>query len=174
VLGVALFVVVVFGVGSALSGGGSNGPPLRATPSHVKGTDLLAVPATSALRHITEAGDPPRNVADAVAVPDHARYVGATDIDQNASQFDRSVRFAVTASQQSVVTFYDVEMTRLGWHVTGPGPASDPGAIQLLGQRAGDDGWEWEMATVVEPSAFSGTLDTTPFSIELYQLPDQD
>ncbi len=172
---IALGLVLVFGVGSAITDGGAhNTKPLPAAPQRVQGTSLLAIPAAGAIKRIAEPGEPPANIVNAVTIPEQARVVGSINIDQGASQFDRTLRLSVPTSEQSVITFYNTEMHGLGWHVTSSGPATGQPGIAILGEKGGDDGWEWEMATVVAPTTFSGAHESTAFTVELYQLEDQD
>jgi hypothetical protein len=175
VLGIALGLVIVFGVASAITDGGSdNTKVLPKAPQRVAGTSLLAVPAVTALKRIAEPGEPPANIVNAVTIPEQASVVGSVNIDQGASQFDRTIRLKVPTNQQAVISFYGTEMRHLGWHVTSSGPAVGQPGIAILGEKGGDDGWEWEMATVVTPTTFAGSHESTAFSVELYQIEDQD
>ena len=40
-----------------------------------------------------------------------------------------------------MIAFYRAELVRLGWHVSGTGPPTGPAGIEVLAQKAGDDGW---------------------------------
>jgi len=111
---------------------------------------------------------------NAVTVPEHATIVSSLNTDQNAGLFDRSVKLGVSANQASLITFYTAEMRHLGWHVESTGQASGQPGIEVLGQKAGGDGWEWEMGAIVAPTTFSGAQESTTFTIRLFQVDDQD
>jgi hypothetical protein len=174
VLGLAVLVLLVFAGGAAL---------FRATPAKpasqrsvtVRGTSLRAVDARGALGPIISPGQPPNNVLNAVVVPAGARRVSTIDYSGNASQYDQAVVLSVGGPQAAVVDFYKKEMRRAGWHIESTGPADHQPGIEVLGQLAGDDGWFWELGTVVAPSTFgaSGTgTDRTRFTLRLIQEPD--
>ena len=176
VLGIAVAIMALFGVGAALSNSGP-GDYVRqpATPLAVPGTPLRAVPAGPALAPIVSGGSPPANVVAALAVPVGVRAVGVTEHSQNASQYDKAMRFAVPGSQGAVIAFYRAELGRLGWHRSSTGPAAGRAAIEVLAEKAGNDGWQWEVGVVVSPTAFgAGGTETTPFSLRLFQVPDSN
>ena len=46
-------------------------------------------------------------------------------------------------------------MKAQGWQIFGTGPADhDPGAFEVLGKKAGSDGFYWEMGAVVSATTF--------------------
>jgi len=143
----------------------------------VAGTNLRASGALDALRPIIAAGQPPGNVLNAVVVPSSARRLSHVDYAAEASQYDESVAFSVAGTQAAVIDFYKAEMKKNGWQIESSGPADHQPGIEVLGQIAGDDGWFWEMGTVVEASTFgaSGTgAARTQFTLRLIQEPDAD
>jgi len=170
VAGVAVVLVLVFGVGAAVTtSGGGPAPPNH--PTAVAGTSLRAVPATSALATIEQGGEPPSDIVDAVTIP--AGSERSSSAEHQADGFDAQVGFAVSASQAAVIDFYRTELHRLGWHVSGPSSARGVrGGVEVLGVKAGSDGWYWELGAVVSPTTFAGVRDTTPFVIRLFQVPD--
>lgn len=174
VVGIAAFLVLLFGIGAAVSNQGTPAAP----SSHavkVAGTGLQAVPAASALRPIEQGGQPPANIIDAVRVPKGATAGAAVNDTEAAGQYDQQMHFSVSSSQGSVVDFYKIEMKRDGWDVTGPNPADGvAGGVEVLGEKGGDDGWYWEMGAVVSPTTFHGDRETTPFVLTLFQVPDDE
>lgn len=182
VLGVAVLVLVLFGVAAVLTGGGSSGRhgagtagtvPSRPTP--VKGTTLLAQPAAGALRPIRQAGTPPADIVDTLAVPVGATVVGHTP-STGITLYDARERFTVRGSQQSVLAFYRSELAAMKWKVTNVGPARRPAdATEVLAQKAGSDGWYWEVGVVVAPTTFgpdAGPAGTTAFVLRLFEVND--
>jgi len=176
VLGLAALVLLVFAAGAALFKDTPAQSPSK-TPTKVAGTSLRATGALAALRPIITSGEPPNNVLNAVVVPAGSRRVSSVDYSAQASQYDEAVVFSVPGPQAAVVTFYRVEMRKAGWKIESTGPADHQPGIEVLGQIAGDDGWFWELGTVVAPSTFgaSGTgADRTRFTLRLIQEPDAD
>ena len=102
----ACAVVLSFGgFAVALIGGGQAAPSIvtgLGTP--VPGVNLSAVGASQVLRRISNGGTPPRDVLEALVVPNGARIVSTTAQD-----------------------------------------------AELLAQRTGSDGYEWEVGVVVTP-----------------------
>lgn len=172
VAGIAVVLMLVFGVGAAVTSNGPTSPP-PSGPTAVAGTSLRAVPAAPALRSIEQGGEPPADIVDAVTVP--AGSVDGPGTRNSTNGFDAQLRFSVVGTQAAVISFYDTEMHRLGWHVSGPSPAEGvKGGVEVLGQKAGSDGWYWEMGAVVSPTTFAGARDDTPFVLRLFQVPDPE
>jgi hypothetical protein len=176
VLGLATLVLIVFAAGAALFR-----PAAVKTPSthsaSVAGTPLRAIGALHALSPIISPGEPPNNVLNAVVIPAGARRLSHINYAGEASQYDQAAVFSVSGVQAAVIDFYTVEMKKAGWQIESTGPADHQSGIEVLGQIAGDDGWYWEMGTVVQPSTFGskGTGSAhTQFSLRLIQEPDAD
>ena len=176
VLGLATLVLIVFAGGAALF----KPAPVKTPSKHstsVAGTSLRATGALDALRPIVSPGEPPNNVLNAVVVPTGARRLSHINYGGEANQYDQAVVFSVGGVQAAVIDFYRVEMKKAGWQIESTGPADHQSGFEVLGQIAGDDGWFWEMGTVVQPSTFGarGTGSAhTQFSLRLIQEPDAD
>jgi hypothetical protein len=176
VLGLATLVLILFAGGAALFKAAPAGTPTK-NPTSVAGTTLRAIGALDALRPIISAGQPPSNVLNAVVVPSSARRLSHIDYGGDASQYDEAVAFSVSGTQAAVIDFYKAEMKKNGWQIESAGPADHQPGIEVLGQIAGDDGWFWELGTVVEPSTFGATgtgAARTQFTLRLIQEPDAD
>jgi hypothetical protein len=176
---VALAVVIILGFSLMAVVTNQKTPPPAARPfaaRPVSGTGLRAVPGVTLLRPIEVSDEPPGNIVNAVSVPQGARRVGVANNGGGVDQYDQQVRLSVAASQADVLTFYREEMRRLGWDVSYDGPArNQPQTIEVLGQKAGDDGWFWEMGAVVAPSTFTRSgSDVTQVTIRLFQVPDDN
>ena len=69
-------------------------------------------------------------------------------------------------------------MKKQGWQIFSTGPADhDPGGFDILGKKAGSDGFFWEMGAVVQPTTFGAGAPaggTTAFTVRLFQQPDPD
>ena len=92
--------------------------------------------------------------------------------DQGAGQFDRTVYFTSGLSTDQVVDTYRSLFPKLGWDVIYDGS----GAQRSAGDRgAGQTGQRRRLllggGVVVSPTTSAGT---TPFSIEVYELPDDN
>lgn len=173
VVAIAAGLILLFGVGAALTGRSSPAPP---PVGQVPGARLAAVQATSALRPIERPGTPPSDVLGALVVP--ARVTTVASAPWNGStQYSAKISFRVPASQEAVVSFYRSELHARGWGSISTGAARGrKGATEVLAQKASSDGWYWEVGVVVSPTTFGSSpgsaADVTRFSIELFQVPD--
>lgn len=182
-VGLAALILVIFGIGSALSGNGGSANPATTDavppgPTKVAGTPLEAVPAKGALGALVHGGTPPADVVDALPLPAGSTRVAVAPT-RGITLFSASERFTVAGTQAAVVTFYRTELAALQWKILDVGPARGAAhATEVLAQRAGSDGWYWEVGAVVSPTVFPagasaiGTTGTTPFALRLFQVND--
>jgi hypothetical protein len=172
VLGIAVAIVLVGTVASALDSGRAPAP----TVHHVTipdGTVVPLVPGRTALRSIVSAGQPPADIIGNLAVPAGSPAVRTVDVDQGVSQFDRTVSFTGHLATDQVADVYRTLLPRLGWKVIYDGAQArqqGPGS-EVLAKRGSGDGFYWEVGVVVSPTTSTGT---TPFSLELFELSDDN
>lgn len=173
VVATAVAILALFGVGSALWG---SGPGPRAHPPtaiRVPGTSLVAVAAASDLTPIVAPGSPPANIVDALTVPRGAVSGAPADHSADSAQYDKAMHFTVAASEQAMIVFYRSELPRLGWHVSSTGPPKGAAGVEVLAERPGTDGWQWEVGAVISPTTFAGSpTGSTAFELRLFQVPD--
>jgi hypothetical protein len=178
VLGLAVLILVVFiAVGFA-----TNGTPARTDVSNslktVPGTPLRALPAAPALSVITQSGEPPSNILNSVSIPVGARRISHQNNSAAADQYDEQIGLVSDDSQGALRTFYERDMKAQGWQIFETGPAEhDPGAFEVLGKKAGSDGFYWEMGAVVSATTFGADAPpagSTHFTVRLFQVPDPD
>lgn len=168
VLGIAVVIVVVGLVGAALAPG--SGAPAR--PSLLRqvtlsdGSTLPMTPGSTALHDIVSGGQPPSDVVGPLAVPAGSTPAGTVDEDLTTGSYDRTAEFTTTLAAGEVVDAYRTLLPRLGWHViySGAGMKNGRPGTEVLAERAGSDGNEWEVGVVVSPGTAAGV---TPFSLEL-------
>jgi len=186
VLGIGALILLVFAVGAAVSRGGGRSPsPTSNRPVPVHGTSLLAISGTHLLSPLVQPGSPPTNIVRAVTVPQGTTRVSTKNNGGGSGQYDQQVVLSVPASQSDVIAFYRSQMPATKWGVFSTGPAvNNPGAVEVLGKQAGDDGWYWEMGVIVSPTTFAGSTaptagtggavsETTRFTIRLFQVSDE-
>jgi len=172
VLGIAVCIVVVGVVASALVSGSD------ATLSIHKitipdGTSVPLTPAATALKPIISAGDPPSDILGNLAVPSGSTLTRSVNTDQGASQYDRTVYFRTGLSADQVGDLYRTLLPRLGWTALdsgSPATGSSTGTV-ILFRRPSGDSFYWELGATVSPTTSAGT---TIFSLELYELPDDN
>jgi hypothetical protein len=145
----------------------------------VPGTPLRAVPAVHALKVITTAGQPPGNIINSVSIPKGAKrtsYENNSAASQGA--YDAQITLTADESQAVLETFYSKDMKKQGWQILSTGPADHlAGGLEVLGKKAGSDGFYWEMGAIISPTAFGNgapATGDTSFSIELLQEQDPD
>ncbi len=176
--GIGLLILVLF-VGAGFLTSNSVQETRSSTSSFaVPGTPVRAVPAVHDLKVITVSGQPPGNILNAVSIPLGAKRVSFVNNTQSAQQYDAQISLKVNESQAALEAFYKSVMKKQGWQIFSTGPADhDPGAFDILGKKAGSDGFFWEMGAVISPTTFGAgapARGTTPFTVRLFQQPDPD
>jgi hypothetical protein len=170
VLGLAVLIVLVGTIGSALESGGA--PVLTVHQVRLPdGSVVHLTPATTALRSIVSAGQPPADILGNLAVPAGSRVVRTLNISQNASQYDESVDFSTDLSSQDVLSVFHVLLPKQGWSLsyTGSGAGHQAQQTEVLAKHASGDGYYWEAGVVVSPTTPAGI---TPYSVEVFEIPD--
>ena len=121
----------------------------------VHGTPLRAVPAVKELKVITVSGQPPGNIINAVSVPEGATRTSHQNNSAAAQEYDAQITLRIDQSQAAVENFYKLDMKKQGWQVFSTGPATHvAGGLEVLGKKAGSDGFYWEMGTIISPTSF--------------------
>jgi hypothetical protein len=172
VLGIAVFIVVAGIVASALASGSD--PTLSIRKITIPGGTVVPLtPAASAMKAIVSAGEPPADILGNLAVPAGSTVTRTINLDQGASQFDRTVVLRTGLSSDQVADLYRTLLPRLGWAVLdsgSPASGSAPGTVILFKKGSGD-GFYWEVGATVSPTTSAGT---TSVSLELFELPDDN
>ena len=142
------------------------------------GTPLRAEPAVQDLKVITVSGQPPGNIINAVSIPEGSTRTSFTNNSAAAQGYDAQITLRANESQAALENFYKLVMKKQGWQIFSTGPADHvTGGLEVLGKKAGSDGFYWEMGAVISPTSFgAGTPATgaTSFSLELIQVQDVD
>ena len=176
VLGLAVLILAVFvTIGIVFS----QSPARVRTSSgsdHIPGTSLRAVPAAAALAPILGGGEPPSNIVNAVSVPAGSVRIGHSNNAAGSGQYDSQVELRSTASQGTLLGFFAAVMRQRGWQVFDQGPAANaPGALEVLGKLAGEDGYYWEMGATMKPTTFGNGAPAsgwTDFTVRVLQEND--
>jgi hypothetical protein len=168
VLGIAVLIVVAGVVASALDSGSSPTLTIRSI-TIPDGTVVHLTPATTAMKSIVGAGEPPADILGNLAVPAASPITHTLNIDQSAGQFDRTVSFTSGLSSDQMVDVYRTLLPRLGWRVIYVGPQRGGLGTEVLAKKGSGDGFYWEVGAVASPTTSAGT---TPFSLRLLELPD--
>jgi len=171
VLGIAVFILVAGVVASALATSATDRLPVHSL-TLPDGTSVTLVPASTALKPIISS-EPPPDILGALAVPTGSVERHFVDSDQNLTQYDRSISFTTGLSSDQTVSFFQTLLPHLGWKVTATAAdgQATAGTTEVLATRGSEDGFYWSVGAVVEPTTSAGV---TPFTIELYEQPDQD
>lgn len=174
VLGIAVVIVVVGLVGSAISSGNAPAPPSKLHQVTLSdGTITALVPASTALHSIVSADQPPADILGNLAVPTGSHVTDTINSDQSAGQYDRTVDFATSLTGDEIVDAYKALLGKLGWQLlyVGAGIRNGKSGTEVLAKRGSSDGYYWEVGVVVSPATAAGT---TPFSVEVFELTDDD
>ena len=129
-----------------------------------------------ALGHHPGPASPRRNILNSVSIPAGAIRVSHQNNSAAAGQYDEQIGLVSDASQGALRTFYLRRHEGAGLADLRAGPADhDPGALEVLGKKAGSDGFYWEMGAVVSATTFGADAPpagTTHFTVRLFQVPD--
>ena len=171
VLGIAVFIVVVGVVASALVSGSDTTLSIHRI-TIPDGTSVPLTPAATAMKSIVSAGEPPADILGNLAVPSGSAVTRTVDADQGAGQFDRTVVLRTGLSADQVADLYRTLLPRLGWkNIDNASQAPNgPGPVVLFKKGSGDS-FYWEVGATVSPTTSTGT---TTFSLELFELPDDN
>ncbi|HVA06697.1 MAG TPA: hypothetical protein VNG12_08165, partial [Acidimicrobiales bacterium] len=146
------------------------------TAYSVRGSAIAAVPAVRALSVIAVNGQPPGNIVNSVSIPTGSRRMTHENNSAATTQYDAQIGLLVNDTQGPLITFFKAVMKAQGWHVFAVGPAAhSPGTIEVLGKKAGSDGFYWEFGALIAPTSFgAGAPPTghTQFTVRLFQVPD--
>ena len=115
----------------------------------------------------------PADILGNLAVPAEQHPSGPLNTDQGVSQFDRTVYFRTGLSADQVADLYRTLLPRLGWKVTylgSPATGSAPGP-RSWPRRAAVTASTGRSGAIVSPTTSAGT---TTFSVELFELPDDN
>jgi hypothetical protein len=176
--GIGLLILILF-----IGAGFLTSNPVQKTKTStqafsVPGSPLRAMAAVRALKVITASGQPPGNIINAVAIP-----VGATRVSfENSSAADQGYSAQITLqandSQAALETFYAKVLKKQGWQILSTGAAPNlAGGLEVLGKKAGADGFYWDIGAVISPTSFGAgapAAGRTSFALKLYQEQDPD
>jgi len=170
ILGIAVLLVVSGVVASAVVSGHDPVYSVRSV-TLPDGTRVALSPATSVLRGIASSGEPPADVLGNLGVPAGSRVRAIVDSDQHAAQFDRTASLTDGHSSNQLVDSFRTLLPKLGWQLLydGPAPQGGAGSVEVLAKHGSGDGYYWEVGVVVSPTTSAGV---TPYSIELFEIPD--
>jgi hypothetical protein len=176
VLGLALLVVVA-GLLAQGFAGPSAPTPAPAFVATAKGSPFKAIPARSDLSPLISDGEPPDDIVNAVVLPEGSIPVTVINNTEAAQSYDEQRIFTLDSSQQKLITFFEIELPAQGWHVESKANAKDQPGFEVLAQRAGSDGFYWEIGAVITATVFPSTgpgakTGLTHFEIRLFQVSD--
>ena len=95
----------------------------------------------------TAACRPPTS-SEALVVPSGARIVSTTAQDAGVDQYDRSIYFELDTKSTDARQVLPDGARRARWSLLGAYPLAS-GGTEVLAQRPGSDGYEWEVGVVV-------------------------
>jgi hypothetical protein len=144
-------IVTFGGVAVALVGSFQSSPPtVSGLGTPVPGVSLTAIDATGVLQRIASGGTPPADILGALVVPDGAKIGSTTTEDAGVDQYDRSISFQILTTSPQLLKFYTTALKRDRWSLLGTYAIAGQGT-EILAQRAGSDGYEWEVGVLVKP-----------------------
>ncbi len=171
--------IVVLGLIAQVFTGSSHPVAAPSSVPTAKGSPLKAIPASPALAPLINSGEPPNDIVNAIVLPAGSVPGAVIDDTVSAESYDEQRLFTIGASEENVIRFFQVELAAQGWHVESTGTPKDQPGIEVLAQRAGSDGYYWEIGAVVSPTTFpssgpASTTGITKFEVRLFQVSDTD
>ena len=123
-------------------------------PTVVGGLPLDTKPA-AALQYCLQSQEVPRNIDSAFIVPEKTvARPGANTPDLGAGEYDCFEPMATTgATSGALIKFFDTQLEARGWSLFSKGASN--GDPQSLFQKAGSDGFYWELGVTVTKSSAS-------------------
>lgn len=136
-------------------------------PTVVGGLPLDAKP-TAALQYCLQSEEVPRNIDSAFIVPEKTvPRPGANTPDLGAGEYDCDEPMTtIGASSGSLIKFFDTQLEARGWSLFSKGASN--GDAQSLFQKAGSDGFYWELGVTVNKTTASGV----DWTFKIYQNSD--
>jgi len=127
-----------------------------------------------AFTHYVVNGIPPANIVDTVHVPLGATFTREIYTGGRASSYDRHLGYSASAAEGALYSYFHTLIAREGWKIFSVSSPTDSAGVEILAQKAGDDGFYWEQGVVIHPTTFSASgLQSTSFSLRLYQAAEQ-
>lgn len=145
----------------------------------VAGSSIRAQPARLVLSHIISAGEPPRDIIDALGVPAGATYLGRHEYDRGLDAFDRAVELSAAYSERAVQRFYLQLLSEKHWTLSKL--VSSGGGVDIVAEMNGGDGYQWRAVLVLRSEhqvvspALAGEGSSglrTRIELALYQVED--
>jgi hypothetical protein len=136
-------------------------------PTVVGGLSLDAKPG-AALQYCLQSEEVPGNIDSAFIVPEKTvPRPGANTPDLGAGEYDCYEPMATTgASSGALIKFFDTQLEARGWSLFSKGASN--GDPQSLFQKAGSDGFYWELGVTVNKS----TASHVDWTFTIYQNSD--
>lgn len=175
VVGVAALVLILGGIGAALTSSGNARPPAVHSLPTAAGATIKATPGRAALGPIVRTGEPPDDILNVVALPEGTTTKAGSATDNGVGLYDHSLSFTVGVSEQRVIDFFRAELRALKWQVISQGPPPHGAAgYEIVGQHPSSDGYEWEIGVTIAPTTFGSgartAVETTPFTLRLFAV----
>jgi hypothetical protein len=172
--------IVVIGLIAMVSWGSSRPVTAPASVGTAKGSPLKAIPAAPDLAPLVSSGEPPDDIVNSLVLPQGSVPGSVQDDTNSAESYDEQRTFTLLDTpEQKIITFFEVELPAQGWKVVSKGPAKNQPGFEVLAQRAGSDGYYWEVGAVVAPTTFptsgpAAKTGQTQFEIRLFQVSDSE
>ena len=164
ILGLAVLMLIVFLVINLATSQGVTKDTTTTIASVVGGLqrDLHPGPA---LQYCLQSAEVPSNIADAFVVPvNTTTRPGANTPNLGAGDFDCEQPLATAkANSTQLIDFFNAQLGVRGWSLFSKGSAN--GDAQSLFQKAGNDGFYWEVGVTVTKSSAAGV----DWTFEIYQ-----
>jgi hypothetical protein len=164
ILGLAVLMLGVFLLVNFVTSKGVVPPPTT-IPVVVGGLTRDTDPGP-ALQYCLQNEEVPSNIDSAFIVPVHTvPRSGANTPDQGAGEYDCFEPMATAnASAGAVLNFFDVQLEARGWSLFSRGAGSN-GDPESLFQKAGNDGFYWEIGVTVNKT----TATRVDWTFDIYQ-----
>jgi hypothetical protein len=169
--------IIVVGLIAMAVWGSTKPAAAPASVATAKGSPVAAIPAAPDLAPLVSGQEPPNDIINALVLPKGSIAGAVINDSVSAESYDEERIFTFAGAEERVIKFFEVELPAQGWHVVSTGPPKNQTGFEVLAQRAGSDGYYWEVGAVISPTSFAGadkSAGSTQFDIRLFQVSDTD
>jgi hypothetical protein len=139
-------------------------------PSIVVGTHLKVDQSTQVFGGWRVDGLPPTNIASVLIAPDDTNYVRAVPTGGAGVDYDMAVDLSVAAPRAELLGFYRSNLELIGWQLFSTGPAPGGGGDELIFEKGGDNGDDWDCGVIARAT----TSGRTTYEFRLFDVGDDE
>ncbi|TAN25204.1 MAG: hypothetical protein EPN30_05155 [Actinomycetota bacterium] len=155
IVGSVVLVAMVVGTLFGLPSGGK---------SHTLPLTMASMNAAPYFAPVTPSGVVPRDVLDALLIPQNSSRTGWRNYDQGNGQYDRQINILVHANLNSTKTFFSSALKNQAWKIINTHTITN--GYEILALHTGTDGYFWEVGVTMTSGGSTPGLGTQSASVK--------